>query len=461
MFDIDTKSMRKEILEKTNRSKVGLLLEKEEAIEEIRNILAEEDKKALGNNENKDGSSIVVKDKKYLRERIEKRREQVTEAINLKNIKVKGVDTKEAMADFITEVVAETINYSVLYDAFMNPGVTDIYVVSYDRIFIEENGENKKYPKKFRSEKHLEDIIRNLVTEAGKVIDGGEHKKVDFELYGDRYCATHPNVSPNGYSLTIRKHSDDHITFEQLMKQNLMSEEMAYLTGLAIKGERNIIYAGITGSGKTTSIRAFLDHFVPKLNKRMLVCEDTQELFPKNDHTLELVSTVTGNPKNDITLQQLVYTSLRLKPKYIVIGEVRAEEAQAASEAMETGHSTILTMHGGRAINCINRFVTKFLTAMPNLGIEVVERIVGSSIDYIYIQDNVPGIGRRVTEISEISYDFEKRCVDVKPIYKFDIKTRKFVRLNDISEEKIEMMLRRGVTSEEIDKWLKGEDKDD
>ena len=147
MFDIDTKSMRKEILEKTNRSKVGLLLEKEEAIEEIRNILAEEDKETLGNNENKDGSSIVVKDKKYLRERIEKRREQVTEAINLKNIKVKGVDTKEAMADFITEVVAETINYSVLYDAFMNPGVTDIYVVSYDRIFIEENGENKKYPK--------------------------------------------------------------------------------------------------------------------------------------------------------------------------------------------------------------------------------------------------------------------------------------------------------------------------
>lgn len=80
------------------------------------------------------------------------------------------------MADFITEVVAETINYSVLYDAFMNPGVTDIYVVSYDRIFIEENGENKNI-QKFRSEKHLEDIIRNLVTEAGKVIDGGEHKR--------------------------------------------------------------------------------------------------------------------------------------------------------------------------------------------------------------------------------------------------------------------------------------------
>ena len=94
---------------------------------------------------------------------------------------------------------------------------------------------------------------------------------------------------------------------------------------------------------------------------------------------------------------------------------------------------------------------------MPTLGIEVVERIVGSAIDYIFIQDNVPGIGRRITDISEVDYDFDKRTVAITPIYKFDIRSKKFIKLNHISQKKIDLMLRRGVKYQEIEDWEKKE----
>jgi pilus assembly protein CpaF len=121
---------------------------------------------------------------------------------------------------------------------------------------------------------------------------------------------------------------------------------------------------------------------------------------------------------------------------------------------METGHSTIFTMQGGKAVNCINRVVTKYLTSMPSLGIEVVERIIGSSIDYIFIQDNIPSIGRKITEVSEISYDFDKRTVSIKPIFKFNFEKELFERVDAISKDKAEMMLRRGVRMEEIKRWM-------
>lgn len=452
-MDRDIKSFRKEILDRRNQSKAGFLLSYEEAIEEIRENL-----KVLIKEENKRKNDGKVdfkknKDKKYLKKNKGKFREYIKEIVAVNNIRVKGYD-HDKIDEFVEEAVSLFAGFDILEDAYQNPDVTDIYVIDYNKIFIEENGVNKKYHKNFRSREHFKTFMYRLLNEAGKELNVGDSKKADFELYGDRYCATSPAISPEGYSLTIRKHSEEHITFNQLLEGELLNEEIADFIGKIIKGERNIVYAGLTGSGKTTSIRAFLDHFVPELNKRMIVCEDTQELFPKSEHTLELVSAKTGDPKTEMTLQQLVYTSLRLKPKYIVVGEVRAEEAQAASEAMETGHSTIFTMHGGKAVNCINRVVTKYLTSMPSLGIEVVERIIGSSIDYIFIQDNIPGIGRKITEVSEISYDFDKRTVSIKPIFKFNFEKELFERVDAISKDKAEMMLRRGVKMEEIKRWM-------
>lgn len=433
-----------------------MLLDYDDAIEKVRDLLKDRLTRLM-EIEAEEQKRGVVKDKEYLRKKKERYRQLITDVVLSENIQVRGYEGEEGANRFIEELVAEFAGYSVLEKAFQDPDVSDIYVVKWDKIFVERKGKNEPYPYTFRSPKHFKDVLERFLREAGKEINMGDSSIVDFELYGDRGCATSPKVSPKGFSLTIRKHSEDHITRDQLVQWGVLSETMADFLGMLIVGESNIIYAGLTGSGKTTTIRALLDYYVTKANKRMLVCEDTQELFPKNEHTLELISVKSEEKRLAVPLSSLIYTALRLKPKYIVVGEVRGEEAQAMVEGMETGHSTITTMHGGNPWNIVNRLVTKYLMAMPSLGIDVVERIIGSSLDYICIQDNIPGIGRKCTSITEVSYNFKERRVELKPIWKFDFQKMDFVCVGKISMEKAETMMRRGIPWEQLKEWVENE----
>lgn len=453
-MEVSFNSFRKDINKlKASGHESGRMYDYDEALEEVRRLLGEKLKSIYEDDNEKDK---VVKNKDYLRKKMSIFNNYIEEIVLQNSIRVRKYENR--ISDFIREMVQEFAGYSVLAEAFEDEEVSDIFVVSWDKIFIEKGGENQLYKHTFRNPNHLKVTIERFLREAGKEINNGDQKIVDFELFGDRGCATSPGVSPKDYSLTLRKHAEDHITKEQIVAWNVLSDKMADLLGMLIMGESNLIYAGLTGSGKTTTIRALLDYYVTKANKRMLVCEDTQELFPKNEHTLELVSVKAEDPKLRVTLGQLIITALRLKPKYIIVGEVRGEEAQAAVEGMETGHSTIFTMHGGNAWNIINRLVTKYMMAMPQLGIDVVERIIGSSLDYICIQDNIPGIGRKCTSITEVSYNFQTRRIDLKTIFRFDFKTKDFVLENKISREKADTLMRRGVAWEDLAEWIEDEE---
>lgn len=449
----DIKSFRRDILKAKNRSTSGMVLDYEDALTEVRSYLQERITERVAEDVKTNNTKIETKDKEYLRRKKEKYRNLILEAIGIKNIRVKGYEG-DKISEFVEEMVGEFAGYSVLEDAFSDPEVSDIYVIDWETIYVEKAGVNEKYPKKFKSPKHFENVLKRFINEAGKTINLGDSKIVDFELYQDRGAATSPGVSPRDYSLTLRKHTEDHITRNNLVDWGLMDEKISGLLGMLITGETNIVCAGLTGSGKTTTIRALIDYYVTKSNKRMLVCEDTQELFPKNEHTLELVTDKSTDERIAVSLRDLIMTSLRLKPKYIVVGEVRGVEAEAAVEAMETGHSTIFTIHGGTVWNVVNRIVTKYLMSMPTLGIDVVERIIGSGVDYIFIQDNIPGTGRKITSLNEIFYDFDKKRVVSKVIFRYDFKKKNWVWENKLGKDKIDKMLRRGIPLEELTPWM-------
>lgn len=449
------KSYQRQIYKAKNKSTEGMLMSYDDAADDVREYVGQKMTSELKEKLRKKHTKheIEKKDKSYLRDQEAIHRKLIEDCINEHKIRVMGFENR--MGEFTDLMVSEFVGYSVLETAFKDPTVSDIFVLNYNNIFVEQNGVNVRYPFVFRSPAHCEEVIKRFVREDKQELNNGDSKIVNFEMYEDRGCAISPVIASKGYTVTLRKHEEDHITLQNLLDGGVINEEIADLLGMLIDGETNIICAGLTGSGKTTTIRALIDDVVPKNNKRMLVCEDTPELFPKNPHTLELTSMDTGDPTTSVTLRELIYTALRLKPKYIVVGEVRGEEAEAAVEAMETGHSTIFTMHAGTSINAINRLVTKYLMAMPTLGTDVVERIVGSAVDYIFIQDNIPGIGRKVTKLDEISYDFETSRVSVRNIFEFDFMTKDWKwntrTLGDLQADK---MLRRGVPLEKIKPWL-------
>lgn len=410
----------------------------------------------------KQNAKTIIKDKEYFREKRDEYKDRVQEVINKRNINVRNMTRTE----LIDQLVEDMYGYKILAELYYSNSkddeygvVTDIYCLAWNKIYFESSKFEtpQKFNKTFKDEKDYKDFIERMMREAGKsMLDNGENKVVDFDLYEDRYNAISKAVSPNDYTLTMRKHQEDHITMDDILKQGGMNQEVADLYGLLILGECNTIMGGVTGSGKTTTMRAVLDYYVTKANKRMLVCEDTRELFPKNDHTLELQTSAGVDEKTTVSLRDLIMLALRQKPKYIVVGEVRGAEAEAAVEAMATGHSTHFTMHAGTPIDAVNRLVTKYLMQMPSLGIDVVERIIGSALDYIIIQDAIPGIGRRITSITECTYNYETRRVDLRTIMKFNFKTKTFDMVAKLSPEKADKMLRKGITYEQLAPLVEG-----
>lgn len=396
----------------------------------------------------------VIKNKSYFRKLKLEYIDKVSDVINKNNIQVKNYKDSQILAK---DIVEDLVGYSILKTLMYDDDVTDVYCIKWNKIFYEKAGESHplKFNYTFRDEKHYKDFIERLLKDADKsMLDNGENKVIDFDLYEDRYNAISTAVSPNDYVLTIRKHKEEHIKLPQLIENNCLSQKFSDLLGMLLLGECNLVVAGITGSGKTTTMRALLDYHVSKANKRMLVCEDTRELFPENDHTLELVTSKGTNQKNDIGLRDLVILALRQKPKYIVIGEVRGVEAETAVEAMATGHCTLFSIHAGTPIDVINRLDTKYLMQMPSLGVDVVERIIGSSLDYIIIQDDIPNIGRRVTSLTEVAYDYTTKSVKLTPIVKYDFRKNDFIFLNKLASDKAEKMLRKGITIEQLDEHV-------
>lgn len=394
---------------------------------------------------------IVKKDKAFFKKRLAEYTERVKEIVTTNNLRFYG----HSHESFIKLCVSEVVGWDVLDDAFADDAITDIYVYKWDKIYVEKNGNNEHYPRKFRNEKHYQDFLDRLKLEADAKFDKGTNKIADFDLFEDRFCAVNQVVAPAGSSLTIRKHAESHVRLSQIIASNGMDDVMAELFRLMFKGQCSLIYAGITGSGKTTTLRALADEFITDLNRRVLTCEDTRELFLENAQTLEMV-TVKGNQgKGDVRLENLITTALRLKPKYIMVGEVRSLEAEAAVEAAATGHSTCFTMHAEKPIDTVNRLVTNYQKAMPQLQSDQVECIIGAAVDFVAIQKNIPGIGRRVVSITEINFDFETRRVKLIPIMNYDYKTDTFKVQNLFSEDVIDKMLGSGVRYDEIESWMK------
>jgi flagellar protein FlaI len=160
-------------------------------------------------------------------------------------------------------------------------------------------------------------------------------------------------VTPRGSAFTVRMYADEPFTPVDLIEFETFSvEQMAYLW-LCIENNRSLIFAGGTASGKTTSMNA-VSMFIPPRAK-VLSIEDTRELSLYHDNWLSSVTRQRLNEGTDIDMYDLLRSALRHRPEYIIVGEVRGEEAVTLFQAMNTGHTTFSTMHADSIETVINR----------------------------------------------------------------------------------------------------------
>jgi pilus assembly protein CpaF len=233
---------------------------------------------------------------------------------------------------------------------------------------------------------------------------------------GSRVAVVGPPSSINGPTLTIRKFNK-WFTSDELIASGSMPVEVRDLVVSLIMQRKNGIIAGGTGSGKTTLMKALLDH-IPA-SERLCIIEQPAELqvLQPNAIRWEAVEAIPGQVA--VTPSELLAAALRHRPDRIIMGEIRNECGYDLLQAMNTGHGgTLSTIHAKSAWDALNRLANLALSAHPNLNPAFMRSETAEAIDFsLYCQRAANG-RRQVRELITVNgYDHKEQRFETEVIY--------------------------------------------
>lgn len=296
--------------------------------------------------------------------------------------------------------------------------VTEIMVNGADAIFYERDGRIYTWDRHFESREKLEDVIQQIVSRSNRQVNESI-PIVDARLKdGSRVNVVLDPVALNGPILTIRKFPEEAITMEDLIRWESISQEAAEYLKVLVKAGYNIFISGATSTGKTTFLNVLAD-YIPK-TERVITIEDSAELQIHGIENLVRmeVRQADGDGVSNVTLRDLIRTSLRMRPDRIIVGEVCGEEALDMIQSMNTGHDgSLSTGHANSPQDMLSRLETMALFA-SDIPIQAIRKQIASSIDIIVQLERLRDRSRRVTAIAEV-LDCTEDAYILNPIFEF------------------------------------------
>ncbi|MCR5249437.1 MAG: CpaF family protein [Lachnospiraceae bacterium] len=290
----------------------------------------------------------------------------------------------------------------ILQELTDDPKVTEIMINGKDHIFIERAGRLYRWEKSFSSDEKLQDVIQQIVAKCNRSVNEAS-PIVDARLEnGSRVNVVLAPVALNGPIVTIRRFPEKPIQMEDLKRFGAITQEVIdFLQKLVVAGY-NIFISGGTGSGKTTFLNA-LSNFIPK-DERIITIEDSAELQILGVPNLVRLETRNANVEGckEITMRDLIKSSLRMRPDRIVVGEVRGSEALDMVQAMNTGHDgSLSTGHANSAADMLARLETMILMGM-DLPLSAIRGQLASGIDIIVHLGRLRDKSRKVLQVVEV-----------------------------------------------------------
>lgn len=297
--------------------------------------------------------------------------------------------------------------------------VTEIMINGPNNIFIERQGKSSRLELQFETCQKLEDIIQVIVSTVNRTVNEST-PIVDARLKdGSRINVVLPPIALNGPIVTIRKFPEKPITIDGLVEIGSLTAEAAAALHKLVSAKYNIFIAGGTGSGKTTFLNA-LSNFIPT-DERIITIEDSAELQILNIPNIVRLETRNANleGKGEITIRDLIKTSLRMRPERIIVGEVRGPEAIDMLQAMNTGHDgSLSTGHANSTQDMLSRLETMILSSSA-LPLEAVRKQISSALDIIIFLSRLRDKSRRTMEISEV-LGMENGEIKLNPLFTFE-----------------------------------------
>lgn len=288
----------------------------------------------------------------------------------------------------------------ILQHLIEDQSITEIMVNGTDSIFIEQGGILKKMDICFETKEKLRQVIWQIAGECNRVVNDAS-PIVDARLKdGARVNIVLDPVALNGPILTIRRFPKKPISMEDYLAFGTLTEECAQFLKIAVERGLNILVSGGTASGKTTFLNV-LSGYIPS-DERVITIEDSAELQLQNIPNLVRMETRNANVEGckEITIRDLIKTSLRMRPDRIIVGEVRSKEAIDMLQSINVGHSAMTTVHANSVRDVVSRIETMVLMGME-MPVIAIRGQIASGFDLLIHLERLRDGSRRVKEIAE------------------------------------------------------------
>lgn len=320
----------------------------------------------------------------------------------------------------VEQVYSSIRGFGLLDTIIKDDSITEVMINGPKNIFIEQNGRLFQLDKQFESQRRLEDVIQRIVGLAGREVNQA-NPICDTRLPdGSRVNVVLPPIALCGPTVTIRKFSKTPMTIEKLIEYGSITQEIADKLELLVKAKYNIFISGGTGSGKTTFLNA-LSNYIPH-DERVITIEDSAELQIVNIDNLVSLETRNANASGagQITIRDLIKSSLRMRPERIIVGECRGGEALDMLQAMNTGHDgSLSTGHANSTEDMLSRLETMVLQGAAGLPLEAIRQQIASAVDIIIHLSRLRDKSRKTMEITEV-VGYEGGKIILNPLYVFE-----------------------------------------
>jgi flagellar protein FlaI len=428
--DPETHKTRYEIIEPTFQK------EEEKQLKDLKNFLMEEVDVNLKDIETREKAG------NYLREKTK-------ETIKKHRLKV----APEAIDKLVYYIIRDFVGYGKIDPLMKDHLIEDI---SADGVNVPVYVWHRMYESMptnivFKEEAELDSFIIRMAYSSGKNISIAS-PMLDASLPdGSRIQLTYGNeVTRRGSTFTIRRFRVDPLTISDLIDFKTISPEMAAYLWYIIENRASVLVAGGVASGKTTMLNCLSMFIKPEM--KIVSVEDTQELnLPHENWIPSVVRLGFGREdkrSGSITLFDLLKAAVRQRPDYIIVGEVRGEEAYTLFQAMATGHLGMCTLHAESVEAAINRLesepmnIPKTLIAMTN-----VIMVMGRT--------EINGRpARRVNTATEVlGLNPEKTSIRTEEIFNWNLRFDKFVSSGKsaLLEKQVNKL---GISEEEVKREL-------
>lgn len=300
-----------------------------------------------------------------------------------------------------------------------DPTVTEIMINGTQSLFVERDGRLTELEMGFESIDKLQDVIQQIVAGCNRVVNESS-PIVDARLdNGARVNIVMNPIALNGPIVTIRRFPEKPVTMEELLRRQSLTKEASRFLQVLVRAKYNIFISGGTGSGKTTFLNV-LSGFIPQ-EERVITIEDSAELQLQGLRNLVRLETRNSNVEGcqEVSIRDLIRSSLRMRPDRIIVGEVRGAEAVDLLSGLNTGHDgSMSTGHANSAQDMLFRLENMVLMGLE-IPLAAIKQQIASGIDIIVHLGRLRDKSRRVLEIVEVA-GYKEGEICLNPLFIFE-----------------------------------------